>query len=188
MANVATDEQRHIAFGVKLLADLYAELGEAGARSLEQKIRAIGLEPASLRDRPRVGGAARERAIRGLRLLKGNLLGPGGPLDASPENVALLFDAMRRTADGSAMPPGTTLQWEFTDHDPWHIVLETGARAQRGRAAAPDLTLRSSLPDWVDVAAGRADPLKLALRRRLRVSGSLRLLPRLPKRLRVGPS
>ncbi len=225
MANVAIDEQRHIAFGVKLLADLYAELGEpvaegvaevlrellpaalsvavppswdrsytecfgftiedlgeAGARSLEQKIRAIGIAPASLRTVLAWEESPRERAIRGLRLLKGNLLGPGGPLDASPENVALLFDAMRRTADGSAMPPGTTLQWEFTDHDAWHIVLENGStRAQRGHAAAPDLTLRTSLPDWVDVAAGRADPLKLALRRRLRVSGSLRLLPRLAK-------
>jgi len=225
MANIATDEQRHIAFGVKLLADLYAELGEpvaegiaevlrellpaalsvavppnwdrsytecfgftiedlgeAGARSLEQKIRAIGIEPASLRTVLAWEEPPRERAVRGMRLLKGNLLGPGGPLDASAENVALLFDAMRRTADGSAMPPGTTLQWEFTDHDAWHIVLENGStRAQRGRAAAPDLTLRTSLSDWVDVAAGRADARKLALRRRLRVSGNLRLLPRLPK-------
>jgi len=225
MANIATDEQRHIGFGVKLLADLHAELGEpvaegiaevlremlpaalsvavppnwdrsyaecfgftiedlgeAGARSLEQKIRAIGIAPESLRTVLAWEESPRERAIRGLRLLKANILGPGGPLDADPENVALLFDAMRRTADATAMPHGTTLQWEFADHAPWHLVLENGsARAQRGHAAAPDLTLRTSLPDWVDVAAGRADPLKLALRRRLRVSGNLLLLPRLGK-------
>ncbi len=223
MRHIAGDEQRHIAFGVKLLADLYAELGapvaeaigevlrdtlplttavaappnwdrsytecfgftledlgEEGARSLEQKIRAIGIKPESLRTGMAWEEAPRDRAIRGMRLLKGNLIGPGGPLDTDPESVALLFDGMRRTADGSVMPHGTTLQWDFSDHEPWHLVLENGStRATRGRATAPDLTLRTSLADWIDLSAGRADPLKLALRRRLRVSGNLRLAPKL---------
>lgn len=225
MRNVATDEQRHIAFGVKLLADLYSEhgepvsdaiaevlrdtlplttavaappnwdrsytecfgfsledLGEEGARSLEQKIRAIGIAPQSLRTGMAWEQSPRERAIRGRRLLKGNLIGSGGPVDRDPELLALLFDGMRRSANPATMPDGTTLQWDFTDHDPWQLVLEGGsARAVPGHAVAPDLTIRASVADWLDIAGGRRAPLKLTLRRRLRVTGDLRLLPGLTK-------
>ena len=44
------------------------------------------------------------------------------------------------------------------------------------------LTLRfRSYDDFVDIGAGRADPVRLLLRRRLRPRGSVRLLARLPK-------
>jgi hypothetical protein len=62
------------------------DLGEAGARSLDQKLRAVGL--------PLDDGVPglpwrnelepRERAERGMRLLKANYIGPGGPLDRDP--------------------------------------------------------------------------------------------------------
>lgn len=223
MQHIARDEQRHIAFGVKLLADLYAELGapvadavgevlrdtlplttgvaappgwdrsytecfgftledlgEEGSRSLEQKIRATGIRPDTLRTGMAWELSPRDRAVRGMTLMQANLIGPGGPLDASGENVAILFDGMRRAADGSALPSGTTVQWAFTDHEPWHLVTD-GARVQAlpGTVAAPDLTLKLTLADWIDVAGGRTDPVRLALRRRLRVRGDLRLLPRL---------
>ncbi len=225
MKNIAMDEQRHIGFGVKLLADLYAELGEPvadaigevlrdvlplttgvaappgwdrsytecfgftleelgeeGARSLEQKIRAIGIKPESLRTGMAWELPPRERAERGMALMQANLIGPGGALDASDDHLAIYFDGMRRAADAAAMPAGTTIQWTFTDQEPWHLVLDAGgACAVRGAAAAPDLTLGVTLEDWIDVAGGRADPLRLALRRRLRVRGNLRLLPRLAK-------
>jgi hypothetical protein len=225
MRNVALDEQRHIGFGVKLLADLYAadpgpigeaivgllrevlpwtaavaappgwdrsyteswgftleELGEAGALSLEQKLRAIGLPVDSLPRFPMpMDIPPRERALRGQRMLRANLIGPGGPVDRDPEVIALLFDTMCRQADTTKVRPGTTIEWDFTDTEPWHVTLRDGASAARqGHAAAPDLRLRTSLQDWTDLTAGRADPRKLLLTRRLRPKGDLRLLVKLP--------
>jgi hypothetical protein len=164
-------------FGVTL-----EELGEAGALSLEQKLRAAGLDVASLRTGIAWEEPPGARAERGRRLLQANLIGPGGPIDAAPGNVALLFDGMRRAANARAVPAGTTIQWDFTDHEPWHLVLSpAGSRAAPGPAASPDLRLRTSLEDFVAVAAGRADAKRLVLRGRLRPRGDLRLLARLPK-------
>ena len=39
MRNVSLDEQRHIAFGVRLLADLYAEIREPVQEAIVEKIR-----------------------------------------------------------------------------------------------------------------------------------------------------
>jgi putative sterol carrier protein len=61
------------------------------------------------------------------------------------------------------------------------VVDDGRTRAARGRAPSPNLVLRSSFEDWIDVTAGRADPAKLVLRRRLRPSGDLKLVLRLPK-------
>ncbi len=164
-------------FGVTL-----EELGAAGALSLEQKLRAAGLDVAALRTGLAWEETPAERAERGLRLLRANLIGPGGPVDPRPGDVALLFDGMRRSANAAAVPAGTTIEWHFTDHEPWHLVLAPGAsRAVAGRAARPNLRLRSSLQDFADVSAGRADPRRLLLRGRLRPRGDLRLLARLPK-------
>ena len=69
--------------------------------------------------------------------------------------------------------PPTTIQWEFDDADPWYLRIDNGStRAQQGHADHPDVTLRCRLEDWVDVTAGRADPRRLLLSRRLRPSGS----------------
>jgi putative sterol carrier protein len=74
------------------------------------------------------------------------------------------------------------VQWDFTDADPWHLVIDNGAtRAQRGAASKPDATLRMSLEDFGDVIAERADPRLLLLRRRVRVRGNPRVLLRLPR-------
>ena len=151
MRNVALDEQRHIGFGVKLLADLYARGPRAasarrssaccarccpgrppspprragtrptrrrgasrsttsarpGAASMEQKLRAIGLP---VDDLPRfplpMDLPPRERAVRGRRLLRANLIGAGEqPVVKDPEAVAILFDQMRRQADATAVRP-----------------------------------------------------------------------------------
>ncbi|MGZ4276246.1 MAG: ribonucleotide-diphosphate reductase subunit beta [Solirubrobacteraceae bacterium] len=227
MRNVALDEQRHIGFGVKLLADLYAadpepiqeaivglirevlpwtsavakppnwdrsytecfgftleELGEAGAQSFEQKLRAIGLP---VDDLPRLGMPMdippRERALRGQKLLRAGLIGPADEgVRADPEAIEILFDTMARQADARAVPPGTTIAWDFSDSEPWHMTLHgERATAARGLPAHADLTLRSTFSDFADVSAGRADARALMLRRRLRPRGSLRLLLALPK-------
>ena len=108
MRNVALDEQRHIGFGVRLLADLYREdpepiqeaivstirevlpwtsgvakppdwdttymtcfgfdyddLGEEGARSIEQKLRAVGLDRRQHRRASRCAWTSRRASARG---------------------------------------------------------------------------------------------------------------------------
>jgi ribonucleotide reductase beta subunit family protein with ferritin-like domain len=228
MRHVSLDEQRHIGFGVKLLADLYAEapdevteaivgvirevlpwtaavarppgwdgsytesfgftyedLGEAGAASLEHRLRAIGLPVDDLPRFPMpMDVSPRERALRGQKLLRANLIGPGdGPVVQDPEAVAIMFDTIARQADAAAVPAATTVAWDFTDGAPWHLVLDAaaGSRAVAGRPSSPDLTLRCRFADWAEVAAGRADPRALMLRGRLRPRGSIRVLLALPR-------
>jgi ribonucleotide reductase beta subunit family protein with ferritin-like domain len=228
MRNVALDEQRHIGFGVKLLADLYREdpgpiqeaivdtikevlpwtsavakppdwdrsytecfgftledLGEAGALSIEQKLRAIGLPVDDLPRFPMpMDLPPRERALRGQKMLKANLLGPDRPAHKDPEAVAIVFDSLARQADPTRVRPGTTLQWEFADFDPWHLTLNDGhSTASPGRAAHADVTFRSTFDDWADVVAGRVDPRRQVLTRRMRVRGDWRTLLALPKAL-----
>jgi ribonucleotide reductase beta subunit family protein with ferritin-like domain len=225
MRNVSLDEQRHIGFGVKLLADLYREdperigdaivgtlreilpwtaavarppgwdetymttfgftyddLGEEGARSLEQKLRAIGLPVDAMPGFPMdMTLPPRERARRGRVMLAGNFIGPGRPVARDDETLAVVFDTIALTADTRAAPSGMTVQWDFTDGDPWHVVVANGAtRAQRGPAGAPDVTLRMSLDDFGDIIAERADARRLLLTRRVRVRGNPRLLLKLP--------
>src|SRR3712207_1812739 len=150
----------------------------------EARLRAVGLP---LDEIPRfplpLDLPPRERGARGIKLMRTGYLGPKhnykGPDDEATE---ILFDTMARGADGSAAPPGTIVQWDFTDHEPWHVVLDNGAtRAQRGAAPNPTLNLRTDFETFIDIAADRADPAKLFLRRKLRPSGDLRLLLKLPK-------
>src|SRR6478735_3124148 len=218
MRNVALDEQRHIGFGVKLLADLYAEdpgpigdaivglirevlpwttavakppnwdrsytecfgftledLGEAGAASIEQKLRAIGLPVDTMARFPMpMDLPPRERALRGQKMLHAGLIGPGDEgVAQDPEAIEIMFDTIRRQAITDGLRPGTTIEWDFADAQPWHVVLDNGgSRAVAGRAAKPDVTLRVRFDDWADVMAGRADARALVLRRRLRPKGS----------------
>ena len=150
---------------------------EAGAASLEQRLRAIGLDVLNLPRFPMpMDIPARERALRGQALLRANLIGPGdGPVSQDPEAVAILFDTLARQADASHVAAGTTIAWDFDDAPPWHIVLdERGSTAAAGLPPRPDLTLRCCFADWADVAARRADPRALMLRRRLRPRGRAR--------------
>jgi putative sterol carrier protein len=125
----------------------------------------------------------RERALRGQKLLRAGLIGPGDEgVVQDPEAIAIMFDTIRRSAVGDGVRPGTTIQWDFSDASPWYVVLDDGAsRAVEGRALDPDLTLRCRFADWADVMAGRRDPRALMLRRRLRPRGSARVLFALPR-------
>jgi hypothetical protein len=227
MHNVSVDEQRHIAFGVRMLADLYAsdpgpmeeaiigtfrevlpmstcvaqipgwdlsytrslgyeleDLYEEGARMQEARLRAIGLPLDEIRNFPLpLHLPPRERGERGIKLMKAGYIGPkhnyAGP---DPEATEILFDQMARGADGRAVKPGTVLQWEFDDHEPWHLVLDNGSTsASRGAHPKPTLTLRTTFEDFVDLGSGRADPAKLMLSRRIRPKGDPRILLKLPK-------
>ena len=46
--------------------------------------------------------------------------------------------------DPSAANGGMSVQWEFTDADPWFMRIENGSsNAEQGRLETPDVTLRS---------------------------------------------
>jgi putative sterol carrier protein len=227
MRNVSLDEQRHIAFGVRALADLHAadpdavcdaivekirevlpwttavalppgrdlgfteaigidlrDLFEEGSLLLEQRLRAIGLPLDELDRFPLpLDISPRKRGERGLKLLAAGMLGPkDGPVSRDPEAMEILMDTVRRGAVHGAARAGTTIQWDFTDAEPWFLRLDNGSTAvEQGRTPSPDITLKMSFDDFIDVAAGREDANRLLLRRRIRPSGRLRALVRLRK-------
>jgi hypothetical protein len=157
------------------------EIYEEGARSFEAKFRAAGLPVESLPgpDPMPMDMSPRERAERGLAMLRAGYLGEGNGAPArDPQSMAILFDMMRRGVDLRQAPDGPlTLQWEFPDAEPWHLRLENGASAAApGRAPHVDVELRCRFGDWVDVVAGRLDPRKAVATGRLRPHGSPRAL------------
>ena len=224
IANVAKDEQRHIGFGVKLIADLTREDPECepaiadllreilpytaavfvppgwderyvtlfgftledvythGADAIDSRLRAAGLDPSKMRIGLPFDVPPRERADRALTLLRSGYLGaPNGHVKPNAEATAMLFDGLRRQIDTS-VAPGTTIQWNFTDAEPWHLRIDNGATAASpGRVEAPDLTFRCSFDTWLDLAAGRIDPWRAVATGRMRPTGKLRLLLRAPK-------
>ena len=157
------------------------EIFTEGARSFDAKLKAAGLPLESLPG-PEVfphGLSAEERARRGIALLAAGFLGEkNGPPARDPEAMALLFDTVRRGVDPRTAPEGPmVLQWEFPDAEPWHLRLDNGSTAAApGRVPEPDVELRCSYEDWVDVMAGRLDPKRAVALRRLRFKGSPRTL------------
>jgi hypothetical protein len=228
MQQIARDEQRHIAFGVKLLHDVasrdercrravadvlrevtpwgvavlqppgwdrrYTEvfgftledIGEEGITSLQTKLRSAGMPLDELPGPPVVppDETPRELAERGPLLVQAGLLGEkqaAPPMDAAA--IELVMETVRR-----AMPDtnGTRLavQFAFDDAEPWTLRLGGGPpRAERGVATRPDVTLRTSWSDWLDVAGGRVTPGQAVLRRKLRPRARLGALPKLPAML-----
>jgi hypothetical protein len=157
------------------------EIFEEGGRSFEARMRAAGLPVEALPgpqpypyDLP-----SRERAERGLAMLRNGFLGPrNGRPARDPEAMAMLFDSIRRAVDHRHAPAGPfVVQWEFPDAEPWHVRIEDGAaEARPGRAGHVDLELRCRYEDWVDVVAGRIDPRRALATGRLRPRGRPRAL------------
>src|SRR4029077_20450219 len=93
-----------------------------------------------------------------------------------------VFDTLARQADPRPGPPGTTIAWAFDDAAQWHVVLDpAGSRAVPGPPPRAALALPAACAAGPDVAAGRADPRALMLRRRLRPRGRVRVLWALPR-------
>src|SRR4051812_44115757 len=159
------------------LEDIYTE----AARSFEQKLRAAGLALESLPGPSPfpLELSARERAEYGLSMLRAGFLGPpNGAPPRDPQAMQLLFGAVARAVDHRTAPAGPfTVQWEFSDAEPWHLRVENGSTAASvGRAVSVDLELRCRYADWVDVVAGRLDPRRALATGRLRPHGSPRAL------------
>jgi ribonucleotide reductase beta subunit family protein with ferritin-like domain len=229
MQNIAVDEQRHIGFGVKLLADLkredpvgvpkavarilrevtrytaqvlmppgwdesyitvfgstYDEVGVEGLTSMTTKLRSAGLAAETLPGPALLppGLSPLEVSQRGRTLAKAGVIGVReGPTKRDPETVALLFDTIRRQVNprhGLKRP--TTFQWEFTDPDvpTWHLRVDNGSSVvEQGGTANPDLRLRVSYQDFVDIVGERLDPLRAMATRRLRPRGNPLAMKRL---------
>ncbi|HEY0517439.1 MAG TPA: ribonucleotide-diphosphate reductase subunit beta [Solirubrobacteraceae bacterium] len=231
MENIAADEQRHIGFGVKLLADLkredpegvpravaallrevtryssqvlmppgwderyittfgatFDDVGIEGLTSMTSKLRSAGMPVESLPGPPLLppGLTPLELSRRGRELAKAGIIGVReGPSSRDPQTVALLFDTVRRQVNPNhGLTRPTTFQWEFTDPDvdTWHLVVNNGSSvAAEGPASSPDLRLRLSWQDWVDIVGERLDPLRALARGRLRARGNPLALARLRK-------
>jgi hypothetical protein len=225
--NVARDESRHVAFGVKFLGELirdqecraasielwervlpfaigvfippnmdhsYAhcfdftleEIYGFGLRSFETKLRRIGVDPGEIVMLNRQDTALdyTERARQAWVLIEAGVLGTD---DREPtlneESMEILFSGMLRAMDMDvARGLDGPIQWQFTDMDPWHVVITNGhAEAKPGSVADPALTLEVESSEWAKIAVGRIDPRWALLRRKLKIHGSLSAKARLPK-------
>jgi hypothetical protein len=157
------------------------DIGEEGAASLETKLRSAGLPMEELPGPPVFSPdlEPRGRAELGQKLVFGGILGEKtGPPRRDPETMAAVFQMILGGLDGREAPaePGT-IQWEFSDADPWHLAVANGStRAEPGRVESPRVTIECRYEDWTDLLAGRESGLKLAATRRLRPRGDLRWL------------
>jgi ribonucleotide reductase beta subunit family protein with ferritin-like domain len=157
------------------------ELGAEGALSLETKMRSAGLALDALPGPPifdtRIEPVVRAR--NGQRLVWAGILGEkNGPPRRDPETMAALFEMVRGGLDRREAPTRSgTIQWEFPDADPWHLVVaNSDTRVAPGRVERPTVTVHCRYEDWADVAGGRANGMKLAARGRIRLHGDLRWL------------
>jgi ribonucleotide reductase beta subunit family protein with ferritin-like domain len=124
-----------------------------------------------------------ERAKRQIKLLRAGVLGePNGKPMVDAEVESILFDVIARSAHADAVDRPVTIQWRFEDAEPWHVRIDNGSTSSApGLADDPDLTLRTTWADWVDISIRGQDARKAILRRRLKPRGSVRQLARMPK-------
>jgi 1,2-phenylacetyl-CoA epoxidase catalytic subunit len=150
-----------------------------GLKSVRTKWKAIGYP---MEDMPGVLPVdpdlpAEEIAARQIRLLEAGVMGEPKPdPDRSPEIQEIYFDVIANSADTTAVNGRPlTVQWDFSDADPWHVVVANGStRAEPGRAPDADVTLQTSWADWINISKGQIRPGRAMLSRRLRMKGGPR--------------
>jgi hypothetical protein len=157
-----------------------------GLESFETKLRSAGLPldelpgpPIFAHDLPAV-----ERVENGLRLVQGGVLGEkNGPARSDAETMSALFKFVEHSLDKRHAPPEPgTIQWDFADAEPWHLVVANGStRIEPGSVEQPTVTIRCRYEDWADVVGGRENPIHLAARGRIRPKGDFRWLWRARK-------
>ena len=142
------------------------------------KLRSAGLPVESLPGPPLLppGLTPLELSQRGRALAKASVLGVRqGPSRRDPETVELLFDTVRRQVNPNhGLRRPTTFQWEFTDPDIADLApaVENGSSSvTEGAAPKPDLRLRLSCQDWVDIVGQRLHPLRRFARGRAAAAG-----------------
>jgi ribonucleotide reductase beta subunit family protein with ferritin-like domain/putative sterol carrier protein len=163
-------------------------VGVEGLTSMTTKLRSAGMPIESLPGPALLppGLTPLEISQRGRQLAKAGVIGVReGPSSRDPETLALMFDMIRRQVNpehGLSHP--TTFQWEFTDSDvaTWHLTVNNGSSTvEQGKAPNPDLRLRLSYQDWVDIVGERLNPLRAIATGRLRPRGNPLALAKLAK-------
>jgi hypothetical protein len=121
------------------------------------------------------------RADRQIKLLKAGVLGePGAIAPATPDVQEIYFDVIARSARTGSLDEPMTVQWDFTDADPWHVRLNNGSStAEKGLAPDADITLETTWGQWIQISMQGENPLKAVATRRLRPRGGLRNLARM---------
>ena len=162
------------------------DIGEYGTLSFETKMRSAGLPVEELPGPPIMPAdlSPRERSERGQTLVRAGYLGEKqGPPARDERSVAALFDTIRRAVNPNhGLTRPTTLQWDFPDAEPWFVrIAGADTSAVQGRVERPDLRLRCRFEDWVDIFAGRRDPLRAIAAGRLRLRGRPGLILRMPQ-------
>jgi ribonucleotide reductase beta subunit family protein with ferritin-like domain len=156
----------------------YERIGPEGAQSMQSKLRSAGLPMEQLPGPALLppGLTVEELSVRGRLLAQANITGVReAPSKRDPETVALLFDTIRRQVNPNhGLRRPTTFQWEFTDPDvpAWHLTVNNGSSTvEQGETPNPDLRLRLSYQDWVDIVGERLNPLRAIATGRLRPRG-----------------
>ena len=164
------------------LEEIYA----FGLRSFETKLKRLGVAPEEIRmfrvqDRE---ASYDERARQVWVLITAGVLGDDRrEPELTEEAFEILFDGMTRVMDlDAARSLGGPIEWDFTDAEPWHLVVTNGhAEAKPGKAGNPALRMEIAAADWAKIAVGRTDPRWALLKRRLKVAGSWGAKAKLPK-------
>ncbi|MGA2454071.1 MAG: ribonucleotide-diphosphate reductase subunit beta [Solirubrobacteraceae bacterium] len=159
----------------------FDKVGVEGLTSMTTKLRSAGLALDTLPGPPLLppGLSSLEISQRGRALAKAGVIGVReGPTLRDHETVALLFDTIRRQVNpnhGLTGGRALVIQWEFTDPDipTWHLIVNNGSSTvEQGEATKPDVRLRLSYQDWVDLVGERLDPLRALATGRLRPRGN----------------
>ena len=109
----------------------------------------------------------------------------GGTL--APKNDPLALEYLFELLEQSVRPDhglkrATTIQWDFTDADPWHIRIDNGStKAVAGKADSADVTFRTDLATWLAVVNGEQPIAKALLTRKLKPKGDVKTLLALPR-------
>ena len=167
------DERYTTSYGFTL-EDIYS----FGMRSIEAKWRAAGFPldemPPDIypvdRSLPYEG-----RAQNQITLLRAGILGePNGRPSSEPEVQRLYFESMTRSADpGAINGHPLTVQFRFSDADPWHLMVDNGStRAEPGEAPKADVTFETDWQEWIEITLKGRSPARSMLGRRLRPKGS----------------
>ncbi|MDQ3987431.1 MAG: ribonucleotide-diphosphate reductase subunit beta [Actinomycetota bacterium] len=164
------------------LIDIFA----FGTRSFITKVKRLGIDPAEIQllSREDPDESYEERARRAWVLIESGVIGDDRREPRlKPEAYEIIFEGMARALNLEvARTLEGPIEWNFTDADPWHIVVVDGhAEAKPGRAGRPAVTFTSSSSEWAKFAVGRTDPRWAVLSRKLKVKGWLKAKGRLPK-------
>ena len=135
-----------------------------GLRSVEAKWRAAGYP---LTEMPSDvlpldwDASPEERAANTIKMLEAGVVGqPVIDPDSSADTQERLFTMIARSVDHSAVNgKPITIQWRFSDADPWHVTIDNGSTAAvAGESPRPDITFESSWREWLEVTTWGGNP------------------------------